>query len=866
MNNKYIKTFDLLRVIAVLAVFFYHLVSIYVPSGYFGVAIFFVFAGFLSMKPIVDREEPGNIKEGIEKVKGKIYKLYPNMLFVIILVTIVMLIFFKNFLTTYPVDAISSALSVNNYSQIIKKESYFEAMNSLKPLTHMWALALEFQFYVIFYLIVSTFYKKENKNKFAIVFGVLTVLSFAYSLYLAKTGADLTRIYYGIDTRIGTFLIGMIAAMYADIICEKISSNKKLIRVLKYVLLAFSIIAMFVKITGNFGTIAGLVIYSILTALMILVLYCEHIAGIDIKNKKAEEKNSKEKKFSLLGEIVKRSYLIYLVHYPIIIFANRILAHSTLDVNMYFVIIIVLTIIITEIIYRINYLLFAKNVNKNRNIVLIALMFLFVIISSLLIMNQSEDATKYDDNYIASMSEIEKTDIENEGNIEDLGEIEGIDTFVATDSLVHADGIYNAEGRLLVSAEELNTYKIQSAFKRINSVNAIIGGDAVLSREDFLEYKDMNITIIGDSVTQGSKGSLSIYFPNGIVNAQGNRQLRSVLPEFYEMKEKNQIGDVVVIALGTNSDGDIRTDVLEEIYNNIGDRPMIVLTVAIPYVIEEQKRNKALRGFAESHDRCHIADWYTAIKKHSEYFVGDDTHPKDLGTDVYAQVVFKAAIDALQWRKVGNEWQYFGSGNKAKYIVEIEKNIGDTVKFGSYYINNENEKEPIEWIILDKNEDTKTEILLSKYVLDRRKYNELYVNANWQKSELRTWLNNEFYTEAFEGIGGRFVLVSAIDNHKNPDFKTLESGTTYDKVYLPSYDEMKKYLDPNYLRAKGTQYFEMKGGYVDKDGFADWWGRTPGDTDKHIMNVAASGEIVMKGDYVTTDDIGIRPMIKVIYK
>ena len=73
-------------------------------------------------------------------------------------------------------------------------------------------------------------------------------------------------------------------------------------------------------------------------------------------------------------------------------------------------------------------------------------------------------------------------------------------------------------------------------------------------------------------------------------------------------------------------------------------------------------------------------------------------------------------------------------------------------------------------------------------------------------------------------------------------------------------------MNPNYLRAKGTKYFEMKGGYVDKDGFADWWGRTPGDTDKHIMNVAASGEIVMKGDYVTTDDIGIRPMIKVIYK
>ena len=194
-NKKYIKSFDALRVIALLGVFLYHLMPNYVPSGYLGVVIFFVLAGFLTMKPIVEREETASFKDVWRKISDKILKLSPALLMTVLIVTGVMFFSFKNFLVQYPVDALSSIFSFNNYAQILRNESYFEAMNSIKPLTHIWALSLEFQFYIAFFLFVFSFYKKSRKNIFLFIFFLLTVASIALSVHLVNLGANLTRIY-----------------------------------------------------------------------------------------------------------------------------------------------------------------------------------------------------------------------------------------------------------------------------------------------------------------------------------------------------------------------------------------------------------------------------------------------------------------------------------------------------------------------------------------------------------------------------------------------------------------------------------------------------------------------------------------------
>ena len=866
-NKKYIKSFDALRVIALLGVFLYHLMPNYVPSGYLGVVIFFVLAGFLTMKPIAEREDTASIKDVWQKISDKILKLSPPLLMTVLIVTGVMFFSFKNFLVQYPVDALSSILSFNNYAQILRNESYFEAMNSIKPLTHIWALSLEFQFYAVF-LLVFSFYKKSRKNQFLFIFFILTVASIVLSVYLVNLGANLTRIYYGFDSRIATFLIGAMAALVADGFSDITKKVPAFNRLLEVLLILIMLYAMIVNFRTDTQVVEAIIIYSLLSGCALILLYSS--------DKPSDKPSAFDK---VITAIVKRSYVIYLVHYPIIIFSNRLLAHVNVDMKMFFLSIILITIVISEIIYRLCDILFFKHKDDKLSIVLLVSMLLIIFSSSIVIKHLAGDAPissdKNDTTWLINNTgnDILKyfkedglhDETTNKATSETNATIE-TEEIEVVDALNREDGIYNKDGRLLVTNQELHSYNIQTVFDRIRSVNALIGGDAVLTNEEFLEYRNMKITFIGDSVTQCSRGSLSVYFPNAIINAEGNRQLRKALPIFYEMKEKGELGDVVVVALGTNSDNEIRVDVLDEIYENLDGRMMVILTVAIPYVVQEQQRNAAIIKFADTHDNCHLADWYGTMKTHKEYFMGDDTHPHELGTDVYAQLIFKTAIESLEWRKIGNEWQYFGSDNKMKLSVEIEKNVGDTVKFGNYYINSAEEKEPIEWIIVSKNEEQKTELLLSKYALDRKKYNDIYVSTPWQKSDIRKWLNKEFYNEAFENIGSKFVMTRALDNHQNPEYRSLESGTTYDRVFLPSYDEINKYIKDKYLKCKGTNYFKELGGYVDKNGYVDWWTRTAGDSDSHVMNVSANGEIIMMGDYATTDDFGVRPMIKVTYK
>ena len=856
-NKKYIKTFDALRIIALLGVFLYHLMPNIVPSGYLGVVIFFVMAGFLSMKKIVDREKSVSIKDAVNKIYAKILKLYPALVITIIIVTVIMYFYFKNFLIQYPVDAVSSILSVNNYAQIFRNESYFEAMNSIKPLTHVWALSLEFQFYVFFYLLIFATYKKSNRNKYLLVFFILTVLSIAYSIYLVNRGMNLTRIYYGFDSRLATFLIGAMSALVADGFHDFITKSANFNRLLGIILTLIMIYAMVINFDTDAEVMGIIIIYSILCGFLLLILYSEDKIASTENLGINKFKNTFDKVTTVM---VNRSYIVYLVHYPIIIFSNRLLAHVNVNMRIFFIAIILTTIIVTEVVYRLSQLIFFNHGNKKLSTILLLVSIFMILGASSLIRNEVGTAPKSEDKN-------DTTWLTNESETyEYLGE-----EIIATDSDVQSgvinDGdIYDKDGRLLVTNEEFHSYKVQTVFQRINMVNALIGGDAILTREEFLENRNMKISFIGDSVTQGSRGSLSVYFPNAVINAEGNRQLRKALPIFYEMKEKGELGDVVVVALGTNSDKDIRVDVLEEIYENLDGRMMVILTVAIPYVVQEQQRNEAIRRFADTHDNCHLADWYSTMKTHKEYFMSDGTHIHGLGTDAYAQLIFKTAIEGLEWRKVGNEWQYFGSGDKMKFALEIEKNIGDTVEFGSYYINSDEKKEPIEWIIVDKNEEMKTELLMSKYALERKKYNGVYASTIWQKSEIRKWLNKEFYNEAFENVGAKFILTSHLDNHKNPEYRSADANVTYDRVFLPSYEELKKYVSENDLKCKATEHFKSVGGYVNEDGYVDWWTRTVGDTDSHIVNVSENGEIVMRGDYVTTDDFAVRPMIMVTYK
>ena len=144
----------------------------------------------------------------------------------------------------------------------------------------------------------------------------------------------------------------------------------------------------------------------------------------------------------------------------------------------------------------------------------------------------------------------------------------------------------------------------------------------------------------------------------------------------------------------------------------------------------------------------------------------------------------------------------------ASHIGKAE--AGKRIAFGSY------KGAPIEWRVLDI-EDGRA-LLVSKYLLDKRPYNETWTDVTWETCDLRKWLNADFYKAAFNDTEKAGIVETDIVNENNPDYKTKGGNDTRDRVFLLSIGQVGRYLPSD---------TDRMGKYVSGDrGW--WWLRSPG--------------------------------------
>lgn len=206
--------------------------------------------------------------------------------------------------------------------------------------------------------------------------------------------------------------------------------------------------------------------------------------------------------------------------------------------------------------------------------------------------------------------------------------------------------------------------------------------------------------------------------------------------------------------------------------------------------------------------------------------------------------------------------------NGEQDITLEEAKIGDVVIFGAYEQDNNwfNGKEPIEWIVLDK-EDGRV-LLLSQYVLEREPYHKDNVDITWEGCSLRDWLNSEFYKTAFNKKQQKQIMETLIVNSDNLDGDTPTPGgnSTYDKIFLLSLDEIGKYTGNDSEReAYSTPYANKKKNVG--DGITSWWLRSPGlDTSRAAYVVGCFFGVFAPGCSVNDDYLGVRPALWVSYE
>ena len=211
---------DGLRALAVLGVMVFHADWLYAQGGFFGVDLFFVISGFLITRLLLaELERSGTISfRGFYLRRAR--RILPAMFTVIAGAALAAVVLAPDALPLLRVDALASALFVVNWHFIFQQLSYFEYIGRQPLLQHLWSLAIEEQFYLLWPLIVLALASRGGRRLLGIVAMVLAVASAAWMGVLADRlgfpeSMDIGRVYFGTDTHAMGLLAGAALAAAA---------------------------------------------------------------------------------------------------------------------------------------------------------------------------------------------------------------------------------------------------------------------------------------------------------------------------------------------------------------------------------------------------------------------------------------------------------------------------------------------------------------------------------------------------------------------------------------------------------------------------------------------------------------------------
>ena len=128
--------------------------------------------------------------------------------------------------------------------------------------------------------------------------------------------------------------------------------------------------------------------------------------------------------------------------------------------------------------------------------------------------------------------------------------------------------------------------------------------------------------------------------------------------------------------------------------------------------------------------------------------------------------------------------------------LALYKTVGGYVTFGMYpQTSNNKESTAIEWLVLDYDEANDHALLISRYGLDGKQYNDTEEDITWENCTLRAWLNADFYSTAFSAGEQSAILLTSVDNSSQGYNGLNEGNNTQDRVFLLSSAEANKYFD-----------------------------------------------------------------------
>jgi peptidoglycan/LPS O-acetylase OafA/YrhL len=203
---------DGLRAIAVTGVFLYHSRIDWLPGGFLGVDLFFVLSGYLITSLLLVEWEARNRIDLRRFWLRRARRLLPALVVVVLAALVLAAIFARDDLARTRGDAVSSLLYYTNWHEIIANHSYFNLMGRPSLLQHLWSLAVEEQFYVIWPLLLVPGLVILGRKRLPLVVAA-GIAGSAALMWVLYNPTDPTRVWNGTDTRAFLLLMGIFLAL-----------------------------------------------------------------------------------------------------------------------------------------------------------------------------------------------------------------------------------------------------------------------------------------------------------------------------------------------------------------------------------------------------------------------------------------------------------------------------------------------------------------------------------------------------------------------------------------------------------------------------------------------------------------------------
>ncbi len=326
-NQRYLPGLDGLRAIAVGAVVAYHVDLGWAQGGLLGVGVFFTLSGYLITDLLLGQQESTGSLQLADFWLRRARRLLPALFAMLAVVAAWVTLLDRSLLPATRGAVAASVAYVSNWWLIAQHSSYFAQFGPPSPLGHLWSLAVEEQFYLIWpwLLWIGLRWRSRGAGTNARLAAATLLLAAASAVTMAllyRPGYDPTRVYEGTDTRAFALLIGAALALVwpSRHLCSEITESARWVLDGAGIagLVVFAVLVWRTIEYSAFLYHGGMVLLSLGTALMV-----------------ASAASPASRFGRMLGRqplrwLGVRSYGIYLWHFPIIVLTTPADGRDTL--------------------------------------------------------------------------------------------------------------------------------------------------------------------------------------------------------------------------------------------------------------------------------------------------------------------------------------------------------------------------------------------------------------------------------------------------------------------------------------------------------------------------------------------------------